>query len=108
MERVILEQSLLKRYFIKLISGLVSGFVGFALTVIAPNALGSATFGQFSYIQQFFNQVVTFLDGGVSTAFFTKLSAPTTEFLPKVTPGKIITFAPIHEPFFTKIGLESS
>lgn len=75
MERVILEQSLLKRYFIKLISGLVSGFVGFALTVIAPNALGSATFGQFSYIQQFFNQVVTFLDGGVSTAFFTKLSA---------------------------------
>ena len=53
MEQSNSKDSLLKRYFIKLISGFVSGGVGFALNVIAPNALGATAFGQFSYIVQF-------------------------------------------------------
>jgi O-antigen/teichoic acid export membrane protein len=70
-----LEDSLKKRYFIKLLASFVAGIINIVLVAIVPKALGPVAFGQFSYIQQFFSQIIAFLDAGTSTAFFTKLSA---------------------------------
>jgi len=67
--------SLKKRYIVKLLSSFVTGITGLVLIAIVPNALGPVAFGQFSFIQQIFSQITTFLDAGTSTAFFTKLSA---------------------------------
>lgn len=69
------EDSLKKRYAIKLLSNIVNGLINAVLVAIVPKALGPVAFGQFSYLQQFFSQVVSFLDAGSSMAFFTKLSA---------------------------------
>lgn len=71
----IMNSSLNKRYLIKLLSNVVSGVVNIAIMAIVPQTLGPTAFGQFSYLQQFFSQVLAFLDAGTSTAFFTKLSA---------------------------------
>ncbi|MGB5920485.1 lipopolysaccharide biosynthesis protein [Arcobacter sp.] len=70
-----MEDSLKKRYIIKLFSNIVNGLINIILVAIVPKALGPIAFGQFSYIQQFFSQILAFLDAGTSTAFFTKLSA---------------------------------
>lgn len=70
-----MNSSLNKRYLIKLLSNIVSGVVNIATMAIVPQTLGPTAFGQFSYLQQFFSQVLAFLDAGTSTAFFTKLSA---------------------------------
>jgi O-antigen/teichoic acid export membrane protein len=70
-----LEDTLKKRYIIKLIASFISGLVNIILIAIVPKALGPVAFGQFSYLQQFFSQIIAFLDAGTSTAFFTKLSA---------------------------------
>lgn len=73
-----MEQSLKSRYLIKLLSNIVNGIINIFLVAIVPKALGPVAFGQFSYLQQFFSQVIAFLDSGTSTAFFTKLSAKNT------------------------------
>ncbi len=70
-----MEDSLKKRYVIKLLANFITGIVNIILIAIVPKALGPVAFGQFSYIQQFFSQIISFLDAGTSTAFFTKLAA---------------------------------
>lgn len=70
-----MEDSLKKRYIIKLFSNIVSGIIGIVLVAIVPKALGAVAYGQFIYIQNFFTQCIGFLDAGSSMAFFTKLSA---------------------------------
>ena len=70
-----MEDSLKKRYIIKLFANIVHGLINIILVALVPKALGPFAFGQFSYIQQFFSQILAFLDAGTSTAFFTKLSA---------------------------------
>lgn len=70
-----MEDSLKKRYSIKLSSNIITGLINIVIVAIVPKALGPIVFGQFSYLQQFFNQVTALLDAGTSTAFFTKLSA---------------------------------
>ena len=70
-----MERSLKERYLIKLFSNIVNGLINIILVAIVPKALGPVAFGHFSYLQQFFSQVIAFLDAGTSTAFFTKLSA---------------------------------
>ncbi len=70
-----MEDSLQKRYSIKLAANIVGGLINIILVAIVPKALGPVAFGQFSYLQQFFSQIIAFIDGGTSTAFFTKLSA---------------------------------
>lgn len=70
-----MEDSLKKRYLIKLFSNIVSGIIGMVLVAIVPKALGPVSYGQFIYIQNFFTQCIGFLDAGSSIAFFTKLSA---------------------------------
>ncbi|MFW2612226.1 lipopolysaccharide biosynthesis protein [Aliarcobacter butzleri] len=73
-----METSFKKRYIIKLLSNLVNGVINIILVAIIPKALGPVSFGYFSYLQQFFNQIISFLDAGTSTAFFAKLSAKDT------------------------------
>src|SRR3990167_2667486 len=70
-----MEDSLKKRYIIKLLSNIINGLINIVLVAIVPKALGPVAFGQFSYLQQFFTQFIAFLDAGTSMAFFTKLSA---------------------------------
>lgn len=72
-----MEDSLKKRYLIKLFSNIVNGLINVILVAIVPKALGPVAFGQFNYLQQFFSQLISFLDAGTSMAFFTKLSAKT-------------------------------
>ncbi|MHB8099933.1 MAG: lipopolysaccharide biosynthesis protein [Sulfuricurvum sp.] len=69
------EDSLKKRYMVKLFANIVNGLINIILVAIVPKALGSVAFGQFSYLQQFFSQIIGFFDAGSSMAFFTKLSA---------------------------------
>jgi O-antigen/teichoic acid export membrane protein len=70
-----MEDSLKKRYSIKLAANIISGLINIIFLAIVPKALGPVAFGHFSYLQQFFSQIIAFIDGGTSTAFFTKLSA---------------------------------
>jgi|AntRauTorcE11897_2_1112592.scaffolds.fasta_scaffold02349_3 O-antigen/teichoic acid export membrane protein len=69
------EDSLKKRYTIKLLANIVSGIIGAITVAIVPKALGPVAYGQFTYLQQFFAKALGFLDMGSSIAFFTKLSA---------------------------------
>ena len=59
----------------KLIANIVAGVINMIIVTVVPKALGPVAFGHFSYLQQFFSQIIAFLDGGTSIAFFTKLSA---------------------------------
>ena len=70
-----MEDSLKKRYTIKLVASIISGIIGIILTAIIPKALGPIAYGQFVYLQDFFMKIIGFLDMGSSIAFFTKLSA---------------------------------
>lgn len=70
-----MEDSLKKRYVIKLFANLIAGVVNAAVIAVVPKALGPLAYGQFTFLQQFFAQVIAFFDAGTSTAFFTKLSA---------------------------------
>jgi len=69
------ENSLKKRYSIKLFANIISGIIGAILVAIVPKALGPVAYGQFVYLQDFFMKAIGFLDMGSSIAFFTKLSA---------------------------------
>lgn len=70
-----MEDSLKKRYAVKLVANFLNGIIGVLIIAIVPKALGPIAYGQFSYLQQFFTQIIGFLDMGSSIAFFTKLSA---------------------------------
>ena len=72
------EDSLKKRYIVKLLSNILNGITNIILIAIVPKALGTVAYGQFVYIQNFFAQMTSFLDAGTSLAFFTKLSAKNT------------------------------
>lgn len=69
------ESSLRARYLVKLIASIASGLVGMIVIAIVPRAIGASSYGQFVYLQQFFTNIIGFLDAGSSIGFFTKLSA---------------------------------
>jgi len=70
-----MEDSLKKRYSIKLLANIVTGLINAILVAIVPKALGPIAYGEFVYLQNFFMKFIGFLDMGSSIAFFTKLSA---------------------------------
>jgi O-antigen/teichoic acid export membrane protein len=70
-----MEESLKKRYLIKLLSNLINGAINILFIALIPKALGPVAYGQFSYLQQFFSQIFGLADAGTSMAFFTKLSS---------------------------------
>jgi len=67
--------SLKKRYGIKLLANIITGVINALLIAIVPKALGPLAYGHFIFLQQFYNQLISFFDASTSTAFFTKLSA---------------------------------
>jgi len=69
------EDTLKKRYIIKLTGNFINGLINIALIAIVPKSLGPIAYGQFTFIQQFYTQTIAFLDASTSIAFFTKLSA---------------------------------
>lgn len=69
------EDSLKKRYVIKLFANFISALVGAVIVAIVPKSLGPLAYGQFVYLQDFFIKLIGFLDMSTSIAFFTKLSA---------------------------------
>jgi O-antigen/teichoic acid export membrane protein len=66
--------SLRRRYFFKLITNLVGMGIGIGTQSIVPRALGPSSYGDFSFLTNFFYQVVGFLNMNTSTAYYTKLS----------------------------------
>lgn len=63
-----------RRYLFKLTTNLVGFVVGIGTQSMVPRALGPAAYGDFSFLTNFFQQVVGFLNLNSSTAFYTKLS----------------------------------
>ncbi|SON50966.1 lipopolysaccharide biosynthesis protein [Vibrio tapetis] len=70
-----MEDSLRRRYLVKLGSSITSGLVNAGILVLVPRFLGPAVFGNYTYLTQMFTQIMALIDAGTSTAFFTKLSA---------------------------------
>jgi O-antigen/teichoic acid export membrane protein len=68
------EDSLKKRYFYKLSTNLVGLTIGLITQAIIPRGLGPKAYGDFSFLSNFFSQVVSFFDMGTSIGFYTKLS----------------------------------
>ena len=92
------EDSLKRRYSIKLFANIVSAIIGAILIAIVPKALGPIQYGQFVYLQDFFMKIIGFLDMGSSTAFFTKLSA-------RHTRKELITFYTFYSSAVLTIAL---
>ncbi len=63
-----------KRYVYKLIANFSILGIGIVRQSIIPRALGPSSYGDFSFITNFFLQIVNLLNFSSSTAFFTKLS----------------------------------
>lgn len=68
------EDSLGKRYFYKLATNMTSVFIGIFTQAIIPRGLGPKLYGDYNFLTNFFNQMISFFDMGTSTCFFTKLS----------------------------------
>lgn len=68
------EDSLKKRYIYKLVINIFGLFIGLVTQAIIPRGLGPKAYGDFSFLSNFFNKIVGFLDMGTSIAFYTKLS----------------------------------
>lgn len=68
------DTSLKKRYLYKILTNLVGAFVGFISQAIIPRGLGPKSYGDFNFLTSFFGQIVSFLDMGSSSAFYTKIS----------------------------------
>jgi len=66
--------SLSRRYSYKLLANLVGFAVNLCTQAIIPRGLGPKAYGDFSFLSNFFSQVVSFFDLGTSAAFYTKLS----------------------------------
>lgn len=66
--------SLNKRYLYKLATNLIGLGVGAATQAIIPRGLGPKAYGDFSFLTNFFSQVVNSLEMGTFQGFYTKLS----------------------------------
>lgn len=62
-----------KRYFFKLVSNMVGFSIGLLTQAIVPRALGPASYGNYSFLTDFFWQLIGFLNLNSSTALYTKL-----------------------------------
>ncbi|MFC1590924.1 lipopolysaccharide biosynthesis protein [Thermodesulfobacteriota bacterium] len=62
-----------KRYFFKLFTNMVGFGTGIASQAIVPRALGPAAYGNYSFLTDFFWQLIGFLNLNSSTALYTKI-----------------------------------
>lgn len=68
------EDSLKKRYAYKLGANVIGLPITLAIQAIVPRLLGPAIYGNYSFLNTFFTQIVNFFDAGISAGFYTKLS----------------------------------
>ncbi len=68
------ETSLKKRYLFKLMTNFVGLGIGLVTQAIVPRVLGPSSYGNFSFLTNFFLQLNGFLNLDSATAFYTKLS----------------------------------
>lgn len=104
------EEPLKKRYFYRLASNLAGVTAGLITAAVVPRALGPGAYGNFSFLTNFFSQLLSFFDMGTSTAFYIKLSQRNKEqkmiifyfyFSILVV---LLTFLMVAGSFFLKIG----
>ena len=69
-----IEASLKKRYLFKLMTNVIGLGIGLGTQSIIPRGLGPVSYGNFSFLTNFFWQVIGFLNLNSSTAFYTILS----------------------------------
>jgi len=74
------EDSLKKRYFYKLSANFLGLATNVVIQAVIPRGLGPAAYGNFNFLTNFFNQILSFFDSGTSGAFYTKLSKRQGEF----------------------------
>lgn len=74
MNDIVKKDSLKKRYFFKLFTNIIGIPISIVTQSIIPRGLGPIQYGNFSFLSNFFLEVVGFLDNGTSFAFYTKLS----------------------------------
>ena len=72
--------SLKKRYLAKLFANLIGLAISLVTAGIIPRGLGPKAYGDFSFLSNFFGQVVSFLNMGTSIGFYTKLSQRQQDF----------------------------
>ena len=72
--------SLKKRYLAKLAANLVGLGINLVTQAIIPRGLGPKAYGDFSFLSNFFTQIMGFLDMGTSIGFYTKLSQRQKDF----------------------------
>lgn len=70
---------MVRRYGYKLGAGLLGAPLNLAIQFMATRALGPAGYGSFSFLNGFFNDVISFFDSGTSTGFYAKLCARSQE-----------------------------
>jgi O-antigen/teichoic acid export membrane protein len=75
-----ISQSLKKRYLAKLATNLVGLVIGLFTMAIIPRGLGPKAYGDFSFLTDFFNQLIGLFTLATSIGFFTKLSQRQNEF----------------------------
>jgi len=68
------EDSLKKRYIYKLISNVLAFAMNLVTAGLVPRTLGPKQFGDYSFITNFFSQVITFFDCGTNYSFYAKIS----------------------------------
>ncbi len=68
------QDSFKKRYAFKILTNLIGFPLGLISQSIIPRALGPVAYGNFTFLTDFFSQVVNFFDAGTSIGFYVKLS----------------------------------
>jgi len=66
--------SLRIRYFYKLGAKILNVPINVAIAAIVPRLLGAANYGNFNFVTDFFSKLMSFLDTGTSSYFYTHLS----------------------------------
>lgn len=69
-----MSDSINKRFIFKLSANLVGLLMGLATQAIIPRGLGPKSYGDYSFLIDFFSKVINVLEMGTSTCFFNKLS----------------------------------
>jgi O-antigen/teichoic acid export membrane protein len=72
--------SLNNRYLTKLLANLTGLVITFITTAVISRSLGPQAYGDFSFLNNFFMQLIPFMTFSSSIAFFTKLSQRNNEF----------------------------
>ncbi|MBP7527607.1 MAG: oligosaccharide flippase family protein [Syntrophorhabdaceae bacterium] len=72
--------SLSKRYSFKLLANVFGFLIGIVMQMIIPRGLGPKAYGDFSFLTNFFSQLVGFLDMGTSTCFYINISSRPKEY----------------------------